>query len=77
MIVCVNGEGQGCCDLCKIINGWHRHWSSSLYYVVNTKMLKILLLSLLHLTVSEMLFFVICMRILWMIVDHSILIIDF
>lgn len=37
MIVCVNGEGQGCCDLCKIINGWHRHWSSSLYYVVNTK----------------------------------------
>ena len=37
MLQCVNGEGQGCCDLCKILHGWHRHWSSSLYYVLNSK----------------------------------------
>ena len=35
MIECVNGEGQGCCDICLHIMGWHRHWSSSLYYVRN------------------------------------------
>ena len=29
------GYGQGCCDLCRIIKGWHREWSTSLYYVVN------------------------------------------
>ena len=33
MIECVNGEGQGCCDICLHIMGWHRHWSSGLYYV--------------------------------------------
>lgn len=37
MLLCVNGEGQGCCDLCKIIRGWHREWSSMLFYVVNSK----------------------------------------
>ena len=35
MIECVNGEGQGCCDICLHIKGWHREWSSSLYYVRN------------------------------------------
>lgn len=35
MIECVNGEGQGCCEICLHIMGWHRHWSSSLYYVRN------------------------------------------
>ena len=35
MIECVNGNGQGCCDICLHIMGWHRHWSSSLYYVRN------------------------------------------
>ena len=35
MIECVNGNGQGCCDICLHINGWHREWSSSLYYVRN------------------------------------------
>lgn len=35
MIECVNGNGQGCCDICLHIKGWHREWSSSLYYVRN------------------------------------------
>lgn len=35
MIECVNGNGQGCCDICMHIKGWHRVWSSSLYYVRN------------------------------------------
>ena len=35
MIECVNGNGQGCCDICLRIKGWHREWSSSLYYVRN------------------------------------------
>lgn len=35
MIECVNGNGQGSCDICSIIKGWHRQWSSSLYYVKN------------------------------------------
>lgn len=35
MIECVNGEGQGCCAICLHIKGWHREWSSSLYYVRN------------------------------------------
>ena len=35
MIECVNGNGQGSCALCSIIKGWHRSWSSSLYYVRN------------------------------------------
>lgn len=35
MIECVNGNGQGCCDICLHIMGWHRYWSSSLYYVRN------------------------------------------
>lgn len=35
MIECVNGNGQGCCAICLHIMGWHRHWSSSLYYVRN------------------------------------------
>lgn len=35
MIECVNGEGQGCCDICLHIKGWHREWSSGLYYVRN------------------------------------------
>lgn len=37
MIKCVDGNGQGCCWLCSIIKGWHREWSSSLYYVINNK----------------------------------------
>ncbi len=37
MIECVNGNGQGCCDICLHIKGWHREWSSSLYYVRNKK----------------------------------------
>ena len=35
MLECVNGNGQGCCDICLHIMGWHREWSSSLYYVRN------------------------------------------
>lgn len=35
MIECVNGNGQGCCDICLHIKGWHREWSSDLYYVRN------------------------------------------
>ena len=35
MIECVNGNGQGCYDICLHIKGWHREWSSSLYYVRN------------------------------------------
>lgn len=35
MIECVNGNGQGCCDICLHIQGWHREWSSSLYYIRN------------------------------------------
>lgn len=35
MIECVNGNGQGCCDICLHVKGWHREWSSSLYYVRN------------------------------------------
>lgn len=35
MIECVNGNGQGCCDICLHTIGWHRYWSSSLYYVKN------------------------------------------
>lgn len=35
MIECVNGEGQGCCDICLHTKGWHREWSSSLYYIRN------------------------------------------
>ena len=35
MIECVNVEGQGCCDICLHTKGWHRHWSSYLYYVRN------------------------------------------
>lgn len=35
MIECVNGNGQGCCQICLHIRGWHRCWSSSLYYVKN------------------------------------------
>lgn len=35
MIECVNGNGQGCCDIRLHIKGWHREWSSSLYYVRN------------------------------------------
>ena len=35
MIECVNGNGQGCCAICLHIKGWHREWSSSLYYVRN------------------------------------------
>lgn len=31
------GFGQGCCDLCRITSGWHRHWSSDLYYIYNKK----------------------------------------
>lgn len=30
-----NGYGQGCCDLCTILKGFHREWSSSLYYIKN------------------------------------------
>ena len=35
MIECVNGEGQGCCDICLHLIGWHREWSSMLYNVKN------------------------------------------
>jgi hypothetical protein len=35
MIECVNGNGQGCCAICLHIIGWHRKWSSGLYYVRN------------------------------------------
>lgn len=35
MIECVNGNGQGCCLICVHLKGWHREWSSSLYYVKN------------------------------------------
>lgn len=35
MIVCVNGEGQGCCMICLHTKGFHREWSSSLYYIKN------------------------------------------
>jgi len=35
MIECVNGNGQGCCDICQHIKGWHREWSSALFYVRN------------------------------------------
>ena len=35
MIECVNGEGQGCCDICLHTKGWHREWTSSLYYIKN------------------------------------------
>lgn len=35
MIECVNGNGQGCCQICLHIRGWHREWSSGLYYVRN------------------------------------------
>ena len=35
MIECVNGNGQGCCAICLHIMGWHREWSTSLYYVKN------------------------------------------
>lgn len=35
MIECVNGYGQGCCAICLHLIGWHREWSSSLYYVRN------------------------------------------
>lgn len=31
------GFGQGCCDICRILKGWHRHWSTDLYYVINAK----------------------------------------
>ena len=37
MIECVNGNGQGCCAICSIVKGWHREWSSWLYYVKNAK----------------------------------------
>lgn len=39
MIKCVNpvGFGQCCCDMCRILSGWHRHWSSDCYYVINSK----------------------------------------
>lgn len=37
MIECVNGEGQGACLMCLILSGWSREWSSSLYYVRNSK----------------------------------------
>lgn len=35
MLECVNGNGQGCCDICLITKGFHRYWSSGLYYVRN------------------------------------------
>lgn len=35
MIECVNGEGQGCCDICLHTKGFHRYWSNELYYVKN------------------------------------------
>lgn len=30
-----DGFGQGSCDACEIIKGWHREWSTSLYYIRN------------------------------------------
>ena len=35
MLECVNGNGQGICALCFLTKGFHREWSSHLYYVVN------------------------------------------
>ena len=37
MLECVNGNGQGACDLCMLIKGWSCEWSSWLYYVKNEK----------------------------------------
>lgn len=35
MIECVNGNGQGCCMICLHTIGFHREWSTFLYYVKN------------------------------------------
>lgn len=37
MIECVNGNGQGSCLMCLVISGWSCEWSSSLYYIRNSK----------------------------------------
>lgn len=35
MIEKLQGEGQGCCEICLITNGWHRHWTFELYHIKN------------------------------------------
>lgn len=37
MLECVNGNGHGACDLCLLVKGWSREWSTFLYYVKNNK----------------------------------------
>ena len=37
MIERLQGEGQGCCEVCKITKGFHREWTTSLYHVKNAK----------------------------------------